>query len=430
MLPMLVMSAVVNAASWADGGLTLDEFDDVVRHNDGSLVACRKGRPSGAALMQFGVSADGGALWNSVLADSKPETAVCFSIAMRSWQFPPRPADTRVQYEWRPAGRTSVKVASPSDGGLPMGRITQTQREHSNEVLECYVANRRRPENDGTFSNDVVIGPSGAVLEVTSDDPSSRLLGTNVPDCVADAVRTWRFPKSKTWTRARLEWVVAASAERVEVLRSSESPSAVGVSSSGRNAVGPLDQALERQLDTLQRCVPFSDGGVTVAVSFSVTDDGGVSSASATGNGALARCLEDEVILWALPPAEAGAVTSFARQFDFDHGVVSLKPLAAFGGLDKDVIMKVIQANQRQIRVCYEIALQEKPALAGKVAVAWVIGPDGSVPLVNVTEDTMGDPRVGECVVARIRRWVFPKPEGGGIVNVTFPWLFKVAGEP
>jgi beta-phosphoglucomutase-like phosphatase (HAD superfamily) len=48
MLNALMVSVVVNAASWADGGLSLDEFDDVVQHNDGSLVACRKGRPSGA----------------------------------------------------------------------------------------------------------------------------------------------------------------------------------------------------------------------------------------------------------------------------------------------------------------------------------------------------------------------------------------------
>lgn len=196
MLPMLVMSAVVNAASWADGGLTLDEFDDVVKHNDGSLVACRKGRPSGAALMQFGVSADGGALWNSVLADSKPETAVCFSIALRSWRFPPRSADTRVQYEWKAASKTSMKVASAGDGGLSLELVTQTQREHSSEVLDCYVSNRRRPENDGTFSNDLVIGPSGAVLEVTSDEPSVRLVGTTVPDCVADAVRAWLLQPS------------------------------------------------------------------------------------------------------------------------------------------------------------------------------------------------------------------------------------------
>lgn len=430
MLPMLVMSAVVNAASWADGGLTLDEFDDVVKHNDGSLVACRKGRPSGAALMQFGVSADGGALWNSVLADSKPETAVCFSIAMRAWRFPPRPADTRVQYEWKAASKASMKVASPGDGGLALELVIQTQREHSNDALDCYLSLRKRPENDGTFSNDVVIGPSGAVLEVTSDEPSVRLVGTTLPDCVADAVRTWRFPKSKTWTRARLEWVVAADAERAEVLRQSEA--AVAVTAAGRPPIlTPVDRAIEQQLESLQRCLPLSDGGANVSVSLKVSDDGGVSRADAEPRGELARCIKDEVLRWALPPATRGTVSSVARAFEFTPGGISAKPFdSKRWGLDKDLIMQVIKANQSQIRFCYEVVLQEKRSLAGKVAVAWTIAPDGSVQSATVTEDTMGDPRVAECVVARVLRWTFPEPFGGGIVNVTFPWLFKPAGDP
>jgi hypothetical protein len=31
--------------------------------------------------------------------------------------------------------------------------------------------------------------------------------------------------------------------------------------------------------------------------------------------------------------------------------------------------------------------------------------------------------------VQRIRRWKFPEPQGGGVVNVTFPWIFKAAGD-
>lgn len=45
------------------------------------------------------------------------------------------------------------------------------------------------------------------------------------------------------------------------------------------------------------------------------------------------------------------------------------------------------------------------------------------------TEDTLGAPEVTACVLARIGRWVFPEPSGGGEVNVTFPWIFKAAGE-
>ncbi len=31
-------------------------------------------------------------------------------------------------------------------------------------------------------------------------------------------------------------------------------------------------------------------------------------------------------------------------------------------------------------------------------------------------------------MLVHIRRWKFPEPQGGGIVTVTFPWIFKPAG--
>ncbi len=99
------------------------------------------------------------------------------------------------------------------------------------------------------------------------------------------------------------------------------------------------------------------------------------------------------------------------------------------GGLDKDVIMKVIKRHQNEIKFCYEKELQQNAKLAGKVAVAWTIDPAGSVSEAAVSESSIGNTNVESCIVERIRRWKFPEPSGGGIVNVTFPWIFKAAGD-
>ncbi len=99
------------------------------------------------------------------------------------------------------------------------------------------------------------------------------------------------------------------------------------------------------------------------------------------------------------------------------------------GGLDKDVIMKVIKRHQNEIKFCYEQELQKNPSLAGKVAVAWTIDPTGGVSEATVSESSIGNANVESCIVQRIRRWKFPEPAGGGIVNVTFPWIFKAAGD-
>ena len=99
------------------------------------------------------------------------------------------------------------------------------------------------------------------------------------------------------------------------------------------------------------------------------------------------------------------------------------------GGLDKDVIMKVIKRHQNEIKFCYEQELQKNPQLGGKVAVAWTIDPAGAVSDANVSESSIGNANVESCIVQRIRRWKFPEPAGGGVVNVTFPWIFKAAGD-
>jgi len=98
------------------------------------------------------------------------------------------------------------------------------------------------------------------------------------------------------------------------------------------------------------------------------------------------------------------------------------------GGLDKDVIQKVIRRHQNEIKYCYESELNKRPDLAGKVAVAFTIDPTGSVSEASVTETTLGSSAAEQCMLSRIRRWKFPEPKGGGVVAVTYPWIFSPAG--
>lgn len=98
------------------------------------------------------------------------------------------------------------------------------------------------------------------------------------------------------------------------------------------------------------------------------------------------------------------------------------------GGLDKDVIAKIIRSHQNEIKYCYETELNKNPNLQGKVAVAFTIDPAGAVSEANVTETTLNNSSAEQCMLSRIRRWKFPEPKGGGVVAVTYPWLFSPAG--
>jgi TonB family protein len=100
------------------------------------------------------------------------------------------------------------------------------------------------------------------------------------------------------------------------------------------------------------------------------------------------------------------------------------------GGLDREVVGRVIRMHLNQARYCYEKELSKSPGLSGKVTVQFVIGIEGRVDSAHVAETMMNNAGVEECLVRKIRSWEFPRPRGGGLVIVTYPFLFNSAGGP
>jgi hypothetical protein len=98
------------------------------------------------------------------------------------------------------------------------------------------------------------------------------------------------------------------------------------------------------------------------------------------------------------------------------------------GALDRELIRRVIHANRAAIRYCYERELQRTPGLHGRIAVRFTIAGNGTVTAANVDQNTMGNAAVADCLVSRLRTWQFPEPKGGGIVIVTYPFVFQQAG--
>ncbi|HYR19741.1 MAG TPA: AgmX/PglI C-terminal domain-containing protein [Myxococcales bacterium] len=95
------------------------------------------------------------------------------------------------------------------------------------------------------------------------------------------------------------------------------------------------------------------------------------------------------------------------------------------GGLSRDVINRIIQRHYNEVKYCYEKELTKDPALYGKVTVLFVIDGVGRVGDALVQQSTMGSEPVESCIVTHVRRWAFPAPEGGGTVQVTYPYVFK-----
>jgi hypothetical protein len=109
---------------------------------------------------------------------------------------------------------------------------------------------------------------------------------------------------------------------------------------------------------------------------------------------------------------------------------ISTGTAVVMGSVDKELIRKVIQDHAAQIRYCYEQQLAVNPRLQGKVSVKWVINGDGSASSAQIDRSatTLEDAKVHECMMARITSWQFPKPKGGGIAVITYPWILRSAG--
>jgi hypothetical protein len=122
-------------------------------------------------------------------------------------------------------------------------------------------------------------------------------------------------------------------------------------------------------------------------------------------------------------------VGSLGRKTDRDVAITS-GVAQVMGSIDKELIRKVIQEHAAQIRFCYEEQLAVNPKLAGKVAIKWVIDADGNASnaSVDTSATTLNNDKVHQCMMARIVSWQFPKPKGGGIAVITYPWILRASG--
>lgn len=94
---------------------------------------------------------------------------------------------------------------------------------------------------------------------------------------------------------------------------------------------------------------------------------------------------------------------------------------SAVGDLDKAIIRRYVKRNLAKITYCYEKALLEDEDLEGAVDARFFIGPEGTVLSAEATGVT---DEVAACVAEVLKGIQFPRPAGGGGVQVRYPFRF------
>jgi hypothetical protein len=114
---------------------------------------------------------------------------------------------------------------------------------------------------------------------------------------------------------------------------------------------------------------------------------------------------------------------NFGKKGKGGIGAVGGDPII-LGALDRSLIDEVVKRHLKAIRYCYQKELTKNPNMKGKVTVKFVIAKDGSVSSASKKTSTIKNSAVESCVVSRFKRMQFPKPKGGGIVIVSYPFTF------
>ena len=95
------------------------------------------------------------------------------------------------------------------------------------------------------------------------------------------------------------------------------------------------------------------------------------------------------------------------------------------GALDKEIIRRIIRRHINEVKYCYAKELMANPNLGGRVIIQFTIAATGQVASAFVQSSTLGNKTVELCIAKAVRRWLFPKPKGGGIVIVSYPFVLQ-----
>ncbi len=107
---------------------------------------------------------------------------------------------------------------------------------------------------------------------------------------------------------------------------------------------------------------------------------------------------------------------------------VTWRPPVVDGGLDREIIQRIVRQHRKGIKACYEAELARNKKLAGEVKIKFTVAPTGRVLASVVQSSSLKNAKVETCMNNRIRRWVFPEPRGGQMVIVKYPFRFSSGG--
>lgn len=99
------------------------------------------------------------------------------------------------------------------------------------------------------------------------------------------------------------------------------------------------------------------------------------------------------------------------------------------GFLAQEKIVEALNSRRPDIRACLDAALARHTRPSGKLRIAFLIAPDGTVPLSESVVATFDNDGLTACVNEVVQSLTFPHPDCDGPVLYTHTFVFMLEAE-
>jgi hypothetical protein len=404
-----VIAEDAGASSWPDALARLDGVASAgALHLERALreAAARAGKTKGGAVLFVGHGDDGfpGDALAAPLADLRGGRIRLSAVAVGPREVP------------RPLAAATVET----------GGVATSAAAVAESLAPLVDALRPRPENGAMDAGGAgewhtlrtVLGEPVWIGRAL-DAPAASDAGT----IRADATSRLAADLAALWDRARLEWLDHEAADGVASALTPATSLLVLETDDDYKRFGlvvpyPAEQSVFGDRPALGSDAQDVLGGIgnQIGQAYGVGGLGFVGTGSGgggTGEGTIGLGNLGTI-------GKAGGASSGSRR----AGAPEVKPseITVRGALDKEIIRRIIRRHINEVRFCYEQALVKKPTLAGRTVVQFTIAASGQVLTSVMQSSTLGSPQAESCIVQAVKRWEFPKPEGGGLVIVSYPF--------
>jgi len=166
-----------------------------------------------------------------------------------------------------------------------------------------------------------------------------------------------------------------------------------------------------------------------VILRFLIQADGKLKSvkihSSTLGHKGMESCILKVAKTWRFPKRKDGKQLTAVYPYTFTPGPPKKRKATKLGYLPKKTIQVNILKGLKGVLACYKKRLEKKKTIQGKVLVRFQIDAKGRTQRAEVYKSALRDKGLEECLLAHIRKARFPKPKGGGVIKVHYPFTFS-----